>query len=145
MESALSTVRAGEPAYQRLFEEGALYRRPTRVPPEAAFVHSILAPIAVELNGRGHDDDGRLIIEWLEHFWPHDIAGHGRSDGVRWSMIVSTKDRACSWVLLPWLGSASISSERSHDTCSADEDSYDHSHEEGIGGRGEESPAGSVA
>jgi hypothetical protein len=92
LESALSTVRAGEPAYQRLFEEGALYRRRTHVPPEAAFVHRILAPIAVELNGRVHDDDGRRVIEWLERFWPHDIAGHGRSDGFRWSMIGSTED-----------------------------------------------------
>lgn len=63
-----------------------MYRRRVVVPPEAAFVHRLLAPIAAELNGRVYDDDGRLLIEWLERHWPHDIVGHGRSDGFRWSV-----------------------------------------------------------
>jgi len=87
------------PAYHRLIEEGALYRRRVSVPPQAAFVHGLLGPIAEELQGRLHDDDGRLVIEWLERFWPHDVAGHGRSDGFRWSVIGST-DSASVLVLI---------------------------------------------
>ena len=49
------------PVYQRLCDEGAMYRRRMAVPPEAAFVHRILAPIAEDLNGRVHDDDGRRV------------------------------------------------------------------------------------
>jgi len=79
-----------QPAYERLQDQGAFYRRRVSVPREASLVHRVLAPIAEELGGRVHDDDGRALIEWLEQFWPYEIAGHGRSDGFRWFVIGST-------------------------------------------------------
>ncbi|MBL8743068.1 MAG: hypothetical protein JNK04_18290 [Myxococcales bacterium] len=68
-----------------------MYRRRLAVPPEAASIHRLLRPIAEDLNGRIHDDDGRILIEWFERFWPHPIAGHGRSDGFRWAAIGSNR------------------------------------------------------
>lgn len=88
-----------QPAYERFRFEGAYHRRRVSVPRTTQVAHRALVPIAMELAGHVYDDDGRATIEWLEAYWPLDLAGHGRNDAFRWTLVGST-DIASVFVLI---------------------------------------------